>query len=240
VRALVFVGAFNPLTEGHLASAENALREIARGDSGFARVVFVPSRMGYIRGEQHKDMSIPDGERFRMLCLAAEKRPWMMVSDIELRSASQPRTYSTLCRLRDERGIDGMLLIGSDKLSELQSVWRHVEEIGREFGIAVMSRNHDDTEKLLETDPYLRALRPYVKVVRSPGFTQDISSTQVRKLLREAASEPDGDRKEKLLRGVRACVPDEILPVLLDWMNRNAQGTAAGPEEPKPEYLPEE
>jgi len=243
MRALIFAGAFNPLTVAHLAAAQQALREVRRTDPEVAQVLFVPSRMGYIGGEQHKDAVIPDDLRCQMLRLAAGRRSWMQVSDIELRAGAQPRTYTTLCRLRDEEDVQGMLLMGSDKLGELQTVWRHVEEIGREFGFVVMSRNHADTDRLLDGNEYLRGLRPYIRVVDSPESIQDVSSTRVRALLSRLQEEQNGEKRRALLREIRALIPDEILPVLLAWSEENAgksgQAARAG-EAFRPEYLPDE
>ena len=243
MRALIFAGAFNPLTVAHLAAAQQALREVRQTDPEVGTVVFVPSRMGYIGGEQHKDAVIPDDLRYRMLRLAAGRRTWMQVSDIELRADAQPRTYTTLCRLRDEENVQGMLLMGSDKLGELQTVWRHVDKIGREFGIVVMSRSHADTDRILDGDDYLRGLRPYIRVVDSPESIQDVSSTRVRALLSRLQEEQNGEKRRALLREIRALIPDEILPVLLSWSGENAwktSGTAQADEAFRPEYLPDE
>ncbi len=114
-----------------------------------------------------------------MLRKIAENRPWMDVSDMELLSAEQPRTYVSLCRLR-EQGYAVKLLMGSDKLPELEHGWRYVPEICREFGIAVISRNGDDAEKIVSEDPYLNSLREgFVFIPPLEGLTH-VSSTRVR------------------------------------------------------------
>ncbi len=175
--ALAFFGAFNPPTLAHLTLAEYALMETGR-----QKVVFVPSKSAYIRGEQGKSFAFSDEERLSLLRLALSSRPWMEVWDGEIYAPAQPRTYHTLCRLRDA-GIQASLLMGSDKLRELSTVWRHVEDICREFGIVCMERQGDDCKTIIGTDPYLSALSPCIRVIHTPKDTQYISSTQVRERL---------------------------------------------------------
>ena len=131
-------------------------------------------------------------------------RPWMAVSDIEYRAESQPRTYDSLCRLRDE-GYSPALLLGSDKLAELESVWRHVEDIGREFGFVCMTRGADECARMLREDPYLATIAPYFTVVETPEALRGVSSTAVRQRL---------FRLRELRREVAELVPEEILAML--------------------------
>ncbi len=197
--ALAFFGAFNPPTRAHLE-----LARIAAEQTGEERVVFVPSRSDYIRGDQGKDFAYPGERRLAMLKRLAESRPWMEVSDIELRTDRQPRTYETLCRLKEE-GISASLLMGSDKLRELEKGWLHVEEIAREFGIVCIARGEDDCEALLREDPYLRKLAPYVRVVHGPDEARGISSTEVRRRVAEI---------RRLRKEIAGLVPEGIADLL--------------------------
>ena len=183
-RALVFVGAFNPVTRAHVETADYARREL-----GFDQVIFVPSKQEYIRHDQEKDYAFSDDMRLHMLQKTAAERPWMQVSDYELNLDHQPRTWQTLQALRDMTGTELKLLLGSDKLNEIQHGWRHIPEICREFGIAVMSRNGDDTAAIINNDPYLASLSPWLTVVNVPDVYQHISSSKVRRAL--AAGELD-------------------------------------------------
>ena len=183
-RALVFVGAFNPVTLAHVETADYARREL-----GFDQVIFVPSKQEYIRHDQEKDYAFSDDLRLHTLQKTAAARPWMLVSDYELELDHQPRTWQTLQALRDKTGMELKLLLGSDKLNEIQHGWRHIPEICREFGIAVMSRNGDDTAAIINSDPYLVSLSPWLTVVNVPDVYQHISSSKVRQAL--AAGELD-------------------------------------------------
>lgn len=198
-RALAFFGAFNPPTVAHLSLAEFALRQTGR-----ERVVFVPSQSAYIRDDQGKDFAYDNARRLSMLQAAAESRPWMRVTDWELRQEKQPRTYETLLHLREE-GIQAALLLGSDKLPELEHGWQHVNGIAREFGIVCLTRGDDACRELLRDDPYLSSLAPFIQILDTPRTTRHVSSTAVRQRvakLREIEEELSG------------LVPREILPLL--------------------------
>ena len=199
IPALAFFGAFNPPTAAHLELARFAMEAAGR-----EKVVFVPSRAEYIRTDQGKDFAYDDERRLAMLRRAAETRPWMDVTDWELRQKDQPRTYRTLCRLRED-GYDAALLMGSDKLPELEHGWLYVEEIAREFGIVCLTRGSDECGRMIREDPYLCSLAPYIRILETPEETRNVSSTQVRRLVREIRA-----KQEELER----MAPPEILPLL--------------------------
>lgn len=180
IPALAFFGAFNPPTAAHLKLARFALEATGR-----EKVVFVPSRAEYIRTEQGKDFAYDDPMRLEMLRRAADARPWMEVTDWELRQEAQPRTYRTLRHLKEE-GFDAALLMGSDKLPELEHGWRYVKEIAEEFGIVCLARGSDECSRMIREDPYLCSLAPFIRILETPEETRNISSTQVRRLVREA------------------------------------------------------
>ena len=114
----------------------------------------------------------------------AENRDWMLVSDHEINSEKQPRTYDSLCWLK-QQGYQCSLLFGSDKLPELKTGWLHVEEIAKEFGIVCMSRNDEDVNQIIASDPYLSSLQAWITILPVPEEYQTISSTRVRKLFLE-------------------------------------------------------
>ena len=196
---LAFFGAFNPPTVAHLRLARFALDE-----TGKKRVIFVPSKAAYIRYAQGKDFAYDDARRLAMLQKAAESRSWMAVTDWELRQDHQPRTYETLCQLR-AMGYHPALLMGSDKLPELERGWLHVDEIAREFGIVCLTRGKDACGRMIREDPYLRALSPFIRVLKTPPDTRDVSSTQARQIVREI---------QRLQAALQSLTPPEIAPLL--------------------------
>ena len=198
-RVLAFFGAFNPPTVAHIDLARFAMEQTGREG-----VVFVPSKAAYIRDEQGKDFAYTDVQRLGMLRAAADARPWMAVADWEITRPRQPRTYETLCHLRDE-GFDAALLIGSDKLAELEHGWLHVEDIAREFGFVCMTRGDDACAEMLAGDPFLRALSPHIRLLETPQSLRGVSSTAVRSRLTEI---------RRLRQEIAALVPGEILGLL--------------------------
>ena len=199
IGALAFFGAFNPPTVAHIDLAEFAMEK-----TGARQVIFVPSKAAYIRDDQGKDFAYSDRERLNMLQRAAKSRPWMAVSDWDIAQQRQPRTYDTLCHFR-ENGLSSALLMGSDKLAELETGWLHVEEIAREFGIVCLARGDDACGRMLREDPFLRALAPYIRVLATPEETRFVSSTAVR---RQVA------RMREMEAELQECVPPEIIPLL--------------------------
>ena len=196
---LAFFGAFNPPTLAHLDLAKFALTQ-----TGCEQVIFVPSKAAYIRQEQGKDFAYTDQQRLAMLNAAAAHRPWMRVSDWETRQESQPRTFVTLCALRDE-GMEASLLLGSDKLKELSAGWLFVEDIAREFGIVCLARERDDCEAIIRDDSLLCRLAACIQVLETPDSFRNVSSTAVRRRVA---------RMRALREEISAMTPAEIMPLL--------------------------
>ena len=202
IPALLFGGAFSPPTIAHIKLAEHA-----KNCTGRDCVIFVPSKNSYIRDTQHKSFAFSDEERLRMLEKCAETREWMKVSDWEIRREKQPRTYETLCHLKEE-GYQCSLLFGTDKLCELEHEWLYVDEIAHEFGMTVIARGGDNPEEMIADDPYLRTLRPYMELVPALENTKHVSSTHVRNELNEILNH---------MRAIRQIVPKELTGMILDY-----------------------
>ena len=158
MEVLAFFGAFNPPTIAHINLAREAMDKCH-----LEKVIFVPSQDSYVRTVQKKSFSFSNKQRLDMLHAIAKNRSWMMVDDEELSCDHQPRTYDTLCSL-DQRGYHAHLLMGSDKLKELQTGWKHVPEIVHQFGIVCMSRSHDDARNLIQNG------MPVTKACYESGF----------------------------------------------------------------------
>ena len=192
-KVLAFFGAFNPPTAAHLE-----LADFARKATGREGVIFVPSRAAYIRGFQQKDAVFSDEVRLEMLETLAKTRPWMQVTGWELQQETQPRSYITLCHLREE-GYEPSLLIGSDNLKALPR-WKFVPEIAKEFGIVCLERGQDSCREIMENDPFLSSLSAYIELPEIPGTWRNVSSSGIRAQLRG-----DGTSEDRLRE-----VPPEI------------------------------
>ncbi len=177
MKVLFYGGAFNPVSKAHIE-----LANYVRTSLQFDKVIFMPTKDQYIKHDEGKDFVIKDEKRKKLLEVVAKENDWMIVSDYELNLESQPRTYETLCFLRNE-GYDLKLLIGSDWLLKLNSGWKYVDEIMHEFGVVLMTRNHDDIEQIIENDAYLKQYKDYITCITTPSFYQNISSTKIRHAL---------------------------------------------------------
>lgn len=207
-KVLVFGGAFNPPTIAHLEAARTAMRSCGREG-----VVFVPSQSVYIEKEQQKDFAFSNEDRLALLEACTASHSWMKVCPYELLQKTQPRTYQTLCYLRDA-GFSPSLLIGSDKLPELEHGWKFIPQIAEEFGIVCMDRGNGDTEAYLQGDEFLSSLGQGLVLVQMPGKLHSISSTQVRQALCQ------GDWQK-----VSRMVPPETMELLKNITDRENIGS---------------
>ncbi|MEE8807619.1 MAG: nicotinate (nicotinamide) nucleotide adenylyltransferase [Lactimicrobium sp.] len=201
MNVLAFFGAFNPPTIAHINLAKEALDQC-----GLEKVIFVPSQDSYVREVQKKSFSFSNKQRLDMLHAIAKNRQWMLVDEEELLLDYQPRTYDTLCSL-EKQGYHAHLLMGSDKLKELQTGWKHVEEIVHQFGIVCMSRSQDDAAKLIQSDPYLASLADGIQVVTVNTKYRDISSSKARQLFL-ILQEPGSHYREA--DELRQILPEEL------------------------------
>ena len=181
-------------------------------------VLYVPSKSSYIRGEQGKSFAFTDAARLGMLQAVADHNPWMRVIDREVFSEVQPRTYDTLCSIRDS-GYQPALLMGSDKLPELEHIWKHVEEITEQFGIVCMCRGMDDVQKMISEDPYLKSISAGITMLQTPPALRKISSTAVRSILQQIRNvrEQSGPERslENLIISLKELVPEEVAQFIL-------------------------
>lgn len=182
-RVLAFFGAFNPPTNAHIALAKLAMEQTGRDE-----VVFIPSQIEYILVEQKKDYAFSNGERLWMLNQIAAVHPWMRVESHDLRAPTQPRSYETLCWLRDTCQMSPTLLIGADQFCDMQKRWKNVPEIAKEFGIVCLTRNLHDVAYMLDHNPFYQDISAYVQVITTPEKYLTASSTEARNEFREVQS----------------------------------------------------
>lgn len=205
MKALFYGGAFNPPTKAHISLAEFAYQK-----THFDKVIFVPSKSKYILSTEKKESSFSELERLSMLRLLASSRPFMEVSDIELLSHEQPRTYLTMKELQKE-GYELKLLLGSDWLhDETLSKWWYLKEIASEFGFVILRRNHDDIDSLFAKNETLKELRNHFLILDSPKDFQDASSSKVRELCKDFS---------KNEAKIQSMVPIEIFQFLKEKRN---------------------
>ena len=136
----IYGGTFNPIHNGHLHIVE----EFRRG-LGLDRVLLIPTRV-----PPHK--AAPDlasaGERFAMCRLAAQGKPWLELSDIEMRREGKSYTAETLEELSALYPQDQFyLLMGEDMFLTLGR-WYRPETIFSLASVCTTPRSPDGLDAL--------------------------------------------------------------------------------------------
>lgn len=169
----VLGGTFDPIHLGHLALAEEARR-----CAGLDQVLLVPAAEPPHRPRPTASAA----DRLEMCRLAASGRPWLDVSDIELRRPGPSYTLDTLRALRRERPQDELyLILGWDAARELGH-WKGPDEVMELARVVVVDRpglrgpTRADLE-LAGIDPD-RALLCHAR-------TPAVEASEVRRLLEE-------------------------------------------------------
>lgn len=185
-RIVVFGGAFNPPTNGHLSLAENLIQM-----EGVDGVMFLPVGDTY-----PKKGLLPSPDRVRMLELIVEENPKFMLSTVEVDSPVLLNTIDSLRLIqRDFPDYELAFLMGTDNLAQMPN-WDGAVELLSEFSLYVTSRNEEDVEKTWRREPLLRLFAPKIHPVTNL-VRNDISSTLVRNMILEG-------------RSIRYLVPDVI------------------------------
>lgn len=195
VRLGIFGGTFNPVHYGHLRAAEEARCKI-----NLDRVIFMPSGNPPIKtfdmvGAYH---------RYAMTMLATACNVNFVVSDLEIRQTEKSYTVNTIRRLREIYPDDELFFIlGIDSFLDIPNWWQPDALIGMIDFISV-TRPGIDIADIMKS-PYITEYRNEGESIstESPDFYLltsgrkvflvqitpiGISSTQIRRLLREGKS----------------------------------------------------
>lgn len=183
---IVFGGAFNPPTNGHLSLAEHLT-----GLDNVQSVMFLPVGDIY-----PKEGLLPSEERVKMLAAVVNENPRFLLSTVETESPVLLNTIDSLRLIQQEFPEHEIaFLMGTDNLAQLPT-WEGAVELLKEFSLYVTSRNEDGVLDVIRREPLLRLfsqkIHPVTGLIRN-----DISSTRVRGLLMEG-------------RSVRYLVPDAV------------------------------
>ena len=116
----LFGGAFNPIHNGHIQVAENAIKK-----AGLDKVIFIPTG----NAPHKKETEISRKDRLNMLLLALEDRENMIVSDYELKKETVSYSADTAEYFKKLYPQDELFfIIGDDSYNQLDS-WREPERI---------------------------------------------------------------------------------------------------------------
>ena len=168
----VYGGSFNPPHLGHRMVVENILRDL-----DVDRFIFLP-----LGTAPHKrNMASPD-DRLRMCELTIEGIEGAEVSDIEVRREGYTYTIDTITALKQLGYEDIAYVIGSDILFTIET-WRRFRELVPMVRFICIPRPGDTEDIYLKRDMLKSS---YGADIVFAGFSgPDISSTEIRKLIRE-------------------------------------------------------
>ncbi|MCR5034904.1 MAG: nicotinate-nucleotide adenylyltransferase [Clostridia bacterium] len=170
-------GTFDPVHYGHIALAEDAVRE-----ANLQEVVMIPARIQPFK----QDREYASGEdRFNMLALAAGKNDHVTVSKFELEQESVSYTYLTLRHMQEFFGEDTRLffITGTDSFLKIDT-WKNAPELLTKYSYIIGTRpgyRQEEYQEALE-----RITSAYGTEVISMNKTElDISATQIRQMVAE-------------------------------------------------------
>jgi nicotinate-nucleotide adenylyltransferase len=140
MKIAIFSGSFNPIHNGHLAIAREAIAQGAADE-----LWFLVSPQNPLK----KDFDLlPETDRLAMVKLAIENEPGMKASDYEFRLPRPTYTIKTLESLKANYPQHQFkLLIGGDNLAIFHK-WFEYQRIIDEFGLIVYPRPGFNTEQL--------------------------------------------------------------------------------------------
>lgn len=192
MRLGIFGGTFNPIHLGHLRAAEEV-----RFKAELDRVIFIPSGNPPLKFEDMVDAS----HRYNMVGIAISTNPFFVVSDIEVAEKEKSYTVNTVQRLRELYPKDELFFIlGVDAFLDLPNWWQPYRLISMIDFIIVTRPNFAFSDIVLKS-PFIKADTLDIlddqdsislvsdREARLIKVTEmDISSTEIRKLLKERKS----------------------------------------------------
>jgi nicotinate-nucleotide adenylyltransferase len=165
-------GVFDPVHRGHLSLACEMLSK-----ADLDGVLFVPSfdpphRSGKIRA--------PFRDRVEMLRLALTEQPACVVSDVEA-TLNQPGYTLVLITELERRypEVEWLFIMGADNISTF-STWYRWEDILRKIKVLAGARPGQTGDAIGEF--------PSDRMQLVPTVTRDVSSTEVRRLIKEGST----------------------------------------------------
>ena len=130
-KILLFGGTFDPIHNGHLVMAQEAVEALS-----FNKVIFIPSAT-----PSHKKDVLNVYHRLNMAKLATEGVSYFKVSDVEKKREGLSYTYDTVMHFREEYPDSEIYwLIGTDSIPELKT-WYKIKELIHECRFIIAERD---------------------------------------------------------------------------------------------------
>ncbi len=162
-------GTFNPIHNGHISAALNAIEKL-----NLDRVVFLP---GSNPPHKTNDALLPFEVRYRLIEESIKPYPGLEVSDLDNTQGEKSYTWNLVKKLREHYPHnDFYFIIGEDNIGSLKS-WYRYKELLDEITFAVVTRNTD--ESFDEKPDY------FDRLIMLPMQPVDVSSTEIRRRMKE-------------------------------------------------------
>lgn len=171
----IFGGTFDPIHNGHLYIASEALYRL-----GLDKVIFMPSG-----NPPHKsNKEITDGSiRYELVKMAIRDKSFFEVSDYEIRKKGLSFTYETMEYLKkNEYNVKLFFITGADCLMDLD-LWKNVDRILNACTLVVFGRPGYNKNELLEQKKKIED-RYGKEIIFMDLLLLDISSSNIREDIR--------------------------------------------------------
>jgi len=138
----IYGGTFDPIHNGHLILARDAVEKL-----GLDELVFIPNASSPHR--QHEKPA-SNGLRYEMILAAIADEPCFKADDMEIKRGGVSYTIDTILALKQRYPDDTELLylVGQDNVDELHT-WHRIDELKRLVHFAVFTRGSRDSAHLL-------------------------------------------------------------------------------------------
>lgn len=171
MRIGIYGSSFNPITNGHLWSANTiAVREELN------KVIFLPSS-----SKRHdKHIETEDRHRMEMLKLAIQGNPRFELDDYEMKAiAGKHTTYFTMQHFKKVYPEDELFFVlGADILGELPT-WTFASELIKTTKFIVIERGNLIMHRIIAEHPILRKYERNFTLIYK-GLVNEISSSYIR------------------------------------------------------------
>ena len=196
MRVGIYGGTFDPIHLGHLIIAEQVGEAL-----GLARVVFVPG--GVSPHKKASSIEAPVEDRYEMVERAVRGNERFVVDRVEVDAGRTMYSVETVPLVKKRyEGDEWFFISGADEVSNLLS-WKEPDTLLEEVWMVAATRPGYD---IFSLDHLAEELRNFERIVPVECSRVDISSTGIRRMLREGKSAryllPDAVHELILNRGL--------------------------------------
>ncbi|MBQ9016413.1 MAG: nicotinate-nucleotide adenylyltransferase [Firmicutes bacterium] len=173
-------GSFDPVHEGHVGLARDALAQ-----ADLDQVLLIPARLQPFKQDR---MPASGEDRMEMLRLALAQDPGIEPCSYELEQEGVSYTYRTLRAMQERFGPEAKIcfITGTDSILKLDT-WMNAEELLTRYSYIVGSRpGYDDTELKECVRRLEETYGTEIRIIHNAPF--DISATEIRERLAAGAS----------------------------------------------------